>query len=127
MKKYKYSKNPEEHFQNGLSKYDFKDYKGALSDFTFAIELKKNYPEAYFMRGILYGKELQKFNKAIKEFSQAIKLKPDYADAYYNRGVTYRILDKFQKAFDDWKKAEELGSEMATSMIQKYGSKYNLS
>jgi tetratricopeptide (TPR) repeat protein len=124
MKKYKYSKDPDEYYQNGLQKYEYKDFTGAVSDFTLAIKFKKNFPEAYFLRGLVYGKEMHKYGKAIKDFTKAIKLKPDYAEAYFNRGVTHRILDDIKRACSDWKKAEKMGFTSAADLIQRYCLKY---
>jgi tetratricopeptide (TPR) repeat protein len=124
MKKYRYSNNAEDYYKNGLSKYDLKDFVGALSDFSIAIEILPDFAEAYYLRGLLYGKELHKYTKAIKDFTKAIKVKTDYAEAYFNRGVTYRILDDVKKSCADWKKAKELGFEDADKLIEKYCNKF---
>ena len=125
MKKYRYTNNSEDYYKNGLEKYEIKDFAGALSDFTITIEMNPDMAEAYYSRGLLYGKEYHKYNKAIKDFTKAIKLKPDYAEAYYNRGVTYRILDDLKNSCTDWKKAKELGFEDADELIEKYCNKFN--
>ena len=125
MKKYRYSNNPENYYKNGIEKYDIKDFVGALSDFTIAIEMKPDFAEAYFSRGLLYGKEFHKYSKAIKDFNKAIKLKTDYAEAYYNRGVTYRILDDIKKSCEDWHRAKELGYADADLLIEKYCNKFS--
>ncbi len=120
MKKYRYSNNSEDYFKNGLEKYDMKDYVGALSDFSTAIEINSKSAEVYYHRGLLFGKEFHKYSKAIKDFTKAIKLKPGYARAYYDRGVTYRILDDVKKSCADWEKAKELGFEDADILLKKY-------
>jgi tetratricopeptide (TPR) repeat protein len=125
MKKYRYSNNADDYYKNGIEKYEQKDFIGSLSDFTIAIEIKPDFSEAYFSRGLLYGKELHKYSKAIKDFNKAIKYNPDYAEAYYNRGVTYRILDDLNKSCDDWRKAKELGFEEADILIKKHCNKFN--
>lgn len=125
MKKYRYSNNAEDYYRNALEKYEVKDYNGALSDYSTAIEINPDMAEAYYSRGLLYGKEFHKYKKAINDFSKAIKLKPDYAEAYYNRGVTYRILDDINKSCNDWKKAKELGYKEADVLIEKYCNKFN--
>ncbi len=124
MKKYRYSNNAEDYYKNGLEKYDLKDFAGALSDFTVAIEMMPTMAEAYFSRGLLYGKEFHKYKKAIKDFTKAINLMPDYAKAYYNRGVTYRILDDIKNSCADWRKASELGYKDADELIEKYCNKF---
>lgn len=124
MKKYRYSNNAEDYYKNGLEKYEMKDFAGALSDFTIAIEMMPDMAEAYHSRGLLYGKEHHKYKKAIKDFTRAIKAKPDYAEAYYNRGVTYVILDDLENSFADLKKASELGYKDADILIEKYSKRF---
>lgn len=124
MKKYRYTNNPDDYFKNGVEKYNDKDFEGALSDFTVAIEMNSSFAEAYYLRGLLYGKEYHKYNKAIKDFTKAIKLNPDYAEAYFNRGVTYRILDDLKHSTEDWLKAKELGFEDAQVLLDKYENKF---
>jgi len=125
MKKYRYSNNAEDYYKNGLEKYDMKDFAGALSDFSIAIEMLPDFAEAYYSRGLLYGKELHKYTKAIKDFTKAIKFNADFAEAYYNRGVTYKILDDIINSYADWKKAKELGYKEAEALIEKYCNKFN--
>lgn len=124
MKKYRYSNNPDDYYNNGMDKYRQKDFAGALSDFTVAIELNSKFAEAYYFRGLLYGKEFHKYSKAIKDFTKAIKLKGDYAEAYYNRGVTHVILDDIKNSCEDLKKAKELGFEDADMLIERYCNKF---
>ena len=42
----------EEYFDSGLSKYDLKDFYGAISDYNKAIELDPNYVSVYYNRAI---------------------------------------------------------------------------
>jgi tetratricopeptide (TPR) repeat protein len=124
MKKYRYTNNPDDYYKNGLEKYDMKDFAGALSDFTIAIEIRPDMAEAYYSRGLLYGKEYHKYRKAIKDFTRAIKINPGYAEAYYDRGVTYIILDDIENSYEDLKKASELGYKEADLLIEKYSSRF---
>jgi tetratricopeptide (TPR) repeat protein len=45
------SQNAESFYREGVVKLDKKDYRGAVSDFTKAIQLKPNYADAYYDRG----------------------------------------------------------------------------
>jgi len=120
MKKYRYLQSAEEYLKSGIDRYELKDYKGSLSDFTLALELNPKYSEAFFYRGLIYGKEFHKYQKALKDFDKAIKYNPEYAEAYLNRGVTYRILDDLKHAVPDWRKARDLGMKDAVELIAKY-------
>lgn len=43
-------------FSQGLIKANQQDYQGAISDFTQAIQLNSQSAEAYYQRGLIYGK-----------------------------------------------------------------------
>ncbi|WP_345231387.1 DarT ssDNA thymidine ADP-ribosyltransferase family protein [Olivibacter ginsenosidimutans] len=57
--------------------------------------------------------------KAIYYFTKAIELKPEVYEYYLNRGNLYWQLDASSLALIDWRKAEELGSAVATELLNK--------
>jgi len=90
------------HFDRGMAEKDANNYKGAIKDFTKAIQLKADFAEAYFNRGLVKTYEFRTvivfvgnrgshreggFESAIADFTKAIELKPDYVEAY--RGPWY--------------------------------------
>ena len=77
-------------FQSGKEKVSYKDYYGAVEDFTLAIEIKPDFAKAYYHRGIAYLK--------------------------YNRKSKTRSIVYQQKARADFMKAKELG----LAVEQKY-------
>ena len=57
----------------------------AAKDFSRAIELKPNFDNAYYKRGL--AKTALGFNEeAIKDYTRALEIDPKYSYAYYNRG-----------------------------------------
>ena len=77
--------------ERGRSKYEQKDYTGAIKDFDKAIELNPNYALAYKNRGdAKYSQE--DYEDAIKDYDRAIELDPAYVKAYNNRGNSKRGL-----------------------------------
>lgn len=102
--------NPESasiYYLRGKVRRELKDYQGAISDFTQAIERKPDYVDAYNNRGIIYD-DLKDYQKAIADYNRAIQIQPDYAHAYYNLGQSYRALGEKQKALESYQKAAEL-------------------
>ncbi len=110
-----YCQTAEECYKRGMSKDSLKDRRGAIEDFTKAIELNPNYSEAYFNRGLskaslagrfkfstngngtYYDIALEKTNLedrrgAIEDFTKAIELNPNYSEAYFNRGLSKASL-----------------------------------
>ena len=121
-----------ENYNNlGVQEYEKGNYEKAIEYFTKAIELKPDYAEAYFNRGLAYFKTGSYYNrepyeKAIQDFTKAIELKPDFVDAYYHRGLAYiqfvhyyrkpfsqDVIDKFNKAVNDFNKVLELDPNYA--------------
>ena len=84
-----------------------KQYAEAISDFDKAIDLNKDYAEAYNNRGLVKY-DLKHYDAAIEDYGKAIELKPDYALAYNNRGVTYKAVGKKTNARLDCERALEL-------------------
>ena len=107
-----------EYFYRGISKNDLKDYNGAISDYTKAIELNPNYASAYNNRGNSKD-DLKDYYGAISDFNKAIELDPNYANAYKNRGISKENLGDLNNACADWKKAAELGNTDAAEWVAK--------
>jgi len=74
-----------EYFNRGEAKFDEKDYKGAIEDFTKVIEIEPNYKRSYLYRGIS-KRNLEDYKGAIEDFTKAIEKDPAYESAYLFRG-----------------------------------------
>jgi tetratricopeptide (TPR) repeat protein len=92
----------------GNAKSKLKDYYGAITDYTKAIELKPDYANAYNNRGNS-KKDLKDHYGAITDYTKAISLNPDFVEAYTGRGICKEILG--QPYCSDWKKGCELGNQ----------------
>ena len=103
-----YGQTAEEYFDRGNAKYDLKDYYGAISDYSKAIELNPEDAYAYYNRG-LAKENIGDLSGAISDYSKAIELNPEYADAYRNRGIAKENIGDLSGACSDWRKAGNLG------------------
>ena len=108
---FSFSQTAEEYYNRGHSKADLKDYRGAIADYSKAIELKPDYAEAYNNRGYSRA-DLEDYRGAIADFSKAIELKPD-ALAFLNRGHAKSRLEDYTGAIADFSKAIELKPDYA--------------
>lgn len=110
---------------------DLKEYELAVKDLSKAIEMKQDYSDAYYNRGISYywlGKKAQDagqketamkyYEQAIKDNSSAIKYSPDLACAYFNRSGNYYTIGKYESALSDAMKAIELNMEVDSLYIK---------
>jgi len=100
--------NAEEYFERGLSKFEEKNYRGAISDYKRAIKLDPNVSRYYSYRG---EAEIGRSNyrNAIKDYNKAIKLMPDEAVLYNNRGYSKEQIKDYEGAIIDYTKSIELG------------------
>ena len=98
------------YYNRGISKYNAKDYEGAMSDYTKAIEINPKYADAYYNRGISKY-DLENYQGAISDYTKAIEINPKYADAYNNRGIVNYSINRKDYACKDYKSAISLGNK----------------
>ena len=89
-----------------------KEYEKSIGHYTKAIGLKHGFAEAYYNRGVAYGKK-DDFDRAIDDYTQAIELSFDYAGAYNNRGLAYNSKGDIDRAIEDYTQAIELKPDSA--------------
>ncbi len=65
----------EEHIKNGIAKCENKDHKGAIEEFTKAIEADSKSDVAFYNRD-LCRKHLGEYQSALNDFDKAIELNP---------------------------------------------------
>jgi tetratricopeptide (TPR) repeat protein len=90
----------EGYYEQGQTRRDQGDLKGAIADYSRAINLKSDYAGAYVQRGLSYS-NLEDYEKAIVDYSQAIQINPKNAATYNNRCVAYTKLREYEKAIAD--------------------------
>lgn len=84
----------------GNTKFEAKDYKGALEDYTAAIQLNSDSTEPYVRRAEA-NLMLKKYDKAIADYNKALKIKADTIKFIYLRGLAYMTAENFKMAFAD--------------------------
>ncbi|MBD2441177.1 tetratricopeptide repeat protein [Nostoc sp. FACHB-110] len=87
------------HLNAGVERYEVRDFKGAIKEYTQAIRIKPDYAKAYTNRGAARA-ELKDFEGAIKDHTQAIWLAPRDATSYSNRGIVYFEMKNYPKAIE---------------------------
>ena len=74
------------YYKKGTENFYSEDYKGAIEDYSKAIEFNPNYMAAYTNRGISKG-ESGDYKGAIVDYDKVISLDPDDAFVYCYRGA----------------------------------------
>ena len=108
---------------NGLSKINSKDYKGAIEDYSNAIQLSPNCDFCYQYRGFAEG-ELKDYNKAILDYKKAIGLSDGNLDfissCQLNMGITYIIIGKKNEGCDFLNESLSNGNKQSQNYINQY-------
>ncbi len=81
------------YIKKGLKKFKNNDFKGAVDDFTKAIELDPKNDEAYYYRGKVKNK-LQDFSGAINDYNKALEINPQNNKAKTSLDILYSILER---------------------------------
>ena len=110
-------------FDRGYAAEDKGDHQTAIVEYTDAIRLKPDYPDAFNNRGLAY-KNLEQYDKAIADYTEAIRLKPDFASAFNNRGIAYDEFKQYDKAIADYTEAIRLKPDFAFAFSNR-GNAYN--
>ena len=90
----------------------------AIKEFSNAIEVKNDFSDAYFNRGLLRSgvwENVRDPKLAIEDFTKVIELQPDNEDAYLNRGAVKSNTQDFDGAITDYLNA---GNNLSASLGQ---------
>lgn len=91
----------------GVEKLNKGDYKGAVKDFSQAIQANPKLVEAYLGRGVAHSSQGNR-QAAMKDYNQAIRLNPKFAEAYQNRADEQIALGNQKAAIADLQQAAKL-------------------
>ena len=96
----------------------------AVEDYSQAIEINPNYPEAYNNRALLYRQQ-KKYDTALADLNRAIELNPEDGqtryNVYFNRGLVYFDLENYDAAAEDFVRAAEIDPQSADALAY-YGN-----
>lgn len=83
-----------------------------------ALDMKPDFPEAWYNLGNVYGK-IRQFNEAMNCLNNAIKYKSNYAQALSSRGIAYASMGKTDQAIIDLSAAIKGDPEYAIAYLNR--------
>jgi serine/threonine-protein kinase len=117
--------NSTDFFYDGNSRFDRKDYSGAIAAYTKVIEINPRDVDAYMNIG-LAKISLQDYAGAIAAYSKAIEINPQDSNSYVNRGFSKTRLSDYIGAIDDFNKAIEFNPKDAIAYFNRGYAKTRL-
>ncbi|MEG5163147.1 TerD family protein [Microcoleus sp. AT3-A2] len=94
------------------------DVPGAIANFTQALALNPNIPQAYLGLGIATGQQGNK-QQAIYNYDRALQFNPNLAEAYFGRGQAYYELGNKQKAIGDYEQAIRINPNYGLAYLER--------
>ena len=103
----------EQWFMAGGESMKIYKYDEAVSNYTHAINLRRNYLEAYVARGWAYRNK-NDLDSAISDFTRAIEIDPNNASHYHSRGAVYAEKGDLNRSFLDFNQAIKIEPNRAS-------------
>jgi tellurite resistance protein TerA/tellurium resistance protein TerD len=94
------------------------DVPGAIANFTQALVLNPNIPQAYLGLGIATSKQGKK-QQAIYNYDRALQFNPNLAEAYFGRAQAYYELGNKQKAIGDYEQAIRVNPNYGLAYLER--------
>jgi len=103
----------------GITKFEEKDYFGALKDFNNAINNDTSDYELYYYRGLTHLR-IKNYLDAINDFDNYLEYFFYEAEGYFQRGLAKFYLNEKQEVLEDFRIAADMGDKRAASIIRRF-------
>lgn len=117
------------YFDKGIDCYNKGDLSGAIANWTIAIKINPEDPNAYYSRAIVKN-ELYTWKAALRDYDKAISLAPGFISAILNRGSLRDENGDYWGAIDDYnlvlKNDKSDIDNQQKAYFNRGNSKYNL-
>jgi tetratricopeptide (TPR) repeat protein len=113
-------RGPEAYYNRGITRCKKGQHDEAISDFKKAFEINPNnsrYLEAYVNHEIAYYEDKGQYDQAISDYTKALEINPRDAKAYINRGRSFYLKREYDKSWEDFKKALDLGEKIPPQFL----------
>jgi len=113
---------PAAYYNRGAAKAELKSYEAGMTDFEKALDMKPDLVNGRI--NIALSKlGMKKYEEAIVDLTKVIDMRDEnLAKAYYYRGEAKYELDQKEDGCADWRRASNLGHEIATENVNSFCS-----
>src|SRR5215813_2027182 len=111
-------------YNRGVTRYDLRDWDGAISDLDESLMLNPHRVMAWIKRGNTRFKKGE-LDEAINDYNQAIRLDPRSVMALNNRGLAWQNKGKLDTALIDYARALELDPRLTVALNNRAGIKHD--
>lgn len=91
------------YIERGLVQLDRKEFRRAVDDFSYALELDDERIDAFLYRAETF-RNMQQHLEARLDINQGLSIDPNQPDLLFESGVNYRMLRQDVKAKNEWQK-----------------------
>lgn len=92
------------YLERALQRFEGGYYKGAVEDYSMALEIDPSDAEIWLGRG-LARERLKDFEGAFSDYTKAIDIREDFFKAWINRGNVLFKLERYKDAIEDFNAA----------------------
>lgn len=100
-------------------------YKGALEDYSHALEIESSDPEIWLNRGVCREK-LNDLKGAYSDYTKALTLQEDFDKAWLNRGNVLSRQGRYREAVEDYTAALAFNPSYAAALYNRAIAKEKL-
>jgi tetratricopeptide (TPR) repeat protein len=113
------------YLERAMQRFEGGYYRGAVEDYTQALEIDPSDPEIWLGRGLAREK-LKEYEEAFSDYTKAIDLREDFFKAWINRGNVLFKLERYQDAIEDFNVALVYRADYAPAVYNRAMAKMKL-
>jgi len=104
-------------FNAALQLYQMGNFRGAINNINYSIQLDSLNSEYYYNRGVILYEQFNQLDSAIMDLTKTIELDPSDWRAYQNRGYYNYLLEKYDIALPDINKVIDIKPDFSNAYL----------
>ncbi|HET9487454.1 MAG TPA: tetratricopeptide repeat protein [Chryseosolibacter sp.] len=113
------------YLERAMQRFEGGYYKGAVEDYTSALEIDPGDEEIWLGRGLAREK-IKDYEGAFSDYTKAIEIKEDFFKAWINRGNVLFKLERYSDAIEDFNVALIYQSNYAPAVYNRAMAKVKM-